>query len=71
MQTDQRTLTHGYGNTTTSIECVSSKVWKSPRGLKIHQAKMNGMQTVQVSHRSGTTPDKTREKPGKQAVSKQ
>lgn len=52
-------------------QCVCSKVGRNLRGLKIHQAQMSCMQMVRVSHRSGTTPDKTQEKLGKHVVSKQ
>lgn len=43
----QRITTHG-NELTTSVECICGKVCKNPHGLKIHQAKIKCMQTVQV-----------------------
>lgn len=45
-----------------------TSIWRQgvqePMGLKIHQAKMKCMQTVQASQRSGTTLGETQEGPG-------
>ena len=57
-------MTHGDGNTTTTMECICGKICKNRHGLQIHQAKMKCMQKVVESQHTGVNPGETQEEPG-------